>query len=132
MSGLTAQHLINAMEAIAPPELAEDWDNTGLILGDRTCELAGPVLLTIDLTEPVAEEAIELGASAIVSYHPPVFEPLRSLTADNARGRALLAAAARSMVVYSPHTALDAARGGMNDWLADGLLGEGTDRKSVV
>src|SRR5690606_7657155 len=72
--------LIAAMESIAPPTLAEEWDNVGLIAGDRQAELRGSVLLTIDLTTAVVTEAREMGAGAIVAYHPPIFRPVRSLT----------------------------------------------------
>lgn len=118
----TVADLINAIEAIAPPALAEPWDNTGLLLGDRDRTLDGPVLLTIDLTESVTNEAARARAGALVSYHPPLFAPISRLTGDTSQGRALLALARINAAVYSPHTALDAATGGITDWLADGLM----------
>jgi dinuclear metal center YbgI/SA1388 family protein len=114
--------LIAAMERLAPPTLAESWDNTGLILGDAAHTLDGPILLTIDLTESVVAEAIALGAAAVVSYHPPLFHAVKRLTTSTSQGRALLQLAAHEIAVYSPHTALDAAPDGMTDWLADGVL----------
>lgn len=111
--------LIGAMEGIAPPALAEPWDNVGLILGDRRAELRGAVLLTIDLSMAVVSEARQMNAGAIVAYHPPIFQPMRALTADTDKGAALLACAAAGMAIYSPHTALDAAAGGVADWLID-------------
>jgi dinuclear metal center YbgI/SA1388 family protein len=134
-SALTVRDLVLAMERIAPVHGAESWDNVGLMLGSAEAALgAGPVVLTIDLTEAVAAEALGRGAAAIVSYHPPIFEGLKRLTGETARGRALLACAAKGVAVYSPHTALDAAAGGMTDWLADGVL-DGTvkaDRRAIV
>ncbi|MFM9957959.1 MAG: Nif3-like dinuclear metal center hexameric protein [Phycisphaerales bacterium] len=109
--------LVAAMEAIAPPRLAEGWDNVGLLLGDSGATLDGPALLTIDLREAVVREAIEMDASAVVAYHPPIFAPIRRLTADTDSGRGLLALARAGVAVYSPHTALDAAEGGVTDWL---------------
>lgn len=120
--------LVAAMESIAPPWLAEDWDNVGLLLGSAHAPLAGPVLLTIDLTEAVLAEAIAQRAGAVVSYHPPIFEPLRAVNDRTAKGRVLLGAARAGIAVYSPHTAIDAAPGGLGDWLADAVLEPGRPR----
>lgn len=125
---MLVQDLITAMEAIAPPRYAEEWDNVGLVLGDAQRDLRGVVLLTIDLTESVVREARDMGAGAVISYHPPLFHPTRRITASNRTGRVLLAAIEAGLAVYAPHTALDGAPGGMSDWLADGLM----DRKGVV
>jgi dinuclear metal center YbgI/SA1388 family protein len=115
--------LIQAIEAFAPPTLAESWDAVGLQVGSPASPLNGPVLLTIDLTEPVLEEAIALKASVIVSYHPPIFEPLRQVTDRTPRQRIVLGAIQAGIAIYSPHTALDAAQGGVTDWLCEGLSG---------
>lgn len=115
--------LIVAVESIAPPALAEAWDNVGLILGDRSAALRGPAMLTIDLNDAVASEAIEHNAGAIVCYHPPIFMPIKRLTADSAHGRVLLRLLDAGIAVYSPHTALDAAVGGVTDWLLSVIAG---------
>jgi dinuclear metal center YbgI/SA1388 family protein len=115
--------LASAMERIAPLELAESWDNVGLLVGDAGRELRGPVMLTIDLTERVLGEAIAAGADAVVSYHPPLWEPLKRLTAATPRGRIILGAIESRLAIYSPHTALDAVEGGITDWLCEGLSG---------
>jgi dinuclear metal center YbgI/SA1388 family protein len=116
--------LIEVMEAIAPARLAEAWDNVGLIVGDPAHDLLGPVLLTIDLNEEVAHEALGRGAGAVVAYHPPIFEPLRRLTAaPGDPGRVILPLVAHGVAVHSPHTALDAAPGGVNDWLLEAVAG---------
>ncbi len=119
--------LIAAMEAIAPPSFAESWDNVGLILGrsDAPIGRGRPVLLTIDFTEDVLEEAKEASAAAVISYHPPVFHAVKRVVAEDARTRVALGAIEAGMAVYSPHTALDAAPGGMADWLCDMLAPEG-------
>lgn len=77
------------------------------------------LFLTVDLTEPVLAEALEHDADLIVSYHPPIFSGLKALTASSALGRTLLRTIRAGVGVYSPHTALDAAAGGMNDWLLE-------------
>lgn len=115
--------LVAAMERIAPPEFAESWDRVGLQVGARDSAIAGPVLLTIDLTEAVVAEAVEAGAGAIVSYHPPIFHELWSVTDATPKERVILAAARAGIAIYSPHTALDAAPGGTTDWLCEGLSG---------
>ncbi len=109
-----------AMARIAPLEFAAEWDNTGLLVG-RGSDEAGSILLTIDLTAAVLDEARAGGANMIVAYHPPIFDPLRSLTDRDPRQRVLLESARAGIALYSPHTALDAAPGGVNDWLAEGL-----------
>lgn len=119
----TVADLVRAMEAVAPLRHAASWDNVGLLLGDP----AGPlrsVLLAIDLTAAVAEEACTRGVSAVVAYHPPIFRPRKSITAADPQGRMLLSLARAGIAVHSPHTALDAAPGGLAEWIVRGL-GEG-------
>lgn len=134
MRRMRVQDLIDAMGTIAPLRFAEAWDNVGLLIGSPRRELRGPVVLTIDLTDAVIAECAAMKASAVVSYHPPIWDPLKRITDDpsrsaaDARGSIVLRAIEAGLAVYSPHTALDAAPGGMTDWLADGLL----DRKGVV
>ncbi len=128
--------LVAAVERIAPPELAEPWDNVGLLMGSRDARIAGPILLTIDLTEAVAEEAVRLKCGAVVAYHPPIFEALKRITDSTEAGRVAIRLLGAGIAVYSPHTALDAAPGGMTDWLAEGLLGPkdaggGGDRRAL-
>ncbi|MFA6046793.1 MAG: Nif3-like dinuclear metal center hexameric protein, partial [Phycisphaerales bacterium] len=115
--------LVAAMRQIAPLEYAEGWDKVGLLVGDAARALKGPVLLTIDLTERVLEEAIAAKSGAIIAYHPPIFEPLNRVTSATPRQRVVLRAIEHQIAVYTPHTALDAAPGGITDWLCEGLSG---------
>ncbi|MDX1682257.1 MAG: Nif3-like dinuclear metal center hexameric protein [Phycisphaeraceae bacterium] len=117
------QRLLETFNRIAPESLAEPWDKVGLHLGDPAWGIKS-ALLCIDLTEAVIDEAVEKGSRLVVAYHPPIFEGLERLTTDHWKSRALLKAAQKRIAIYSPHTALDAATGGVNDWLADGM-GEG-------
>jgi dinuclear metal center YbgI/SA1388 family protein len=121
---MTVAELERAMETIAPTRRAGDWDNVGLLAGGRDWP-AQHVLLTIDLTPAVLDEAIALNTQCIIAYHPPIFAPLKRITDDTWRAKLVLDAIARRIAIYSPHTALDAAPGGVNDWLARGL-GPGT------
>ncbi len=126
---MLVQDLINALEQFAPLEQAEEWDKVGLHVGTPDAELDGPVLLTIDLTEKVMDEAIGIGARVIIAYHPPIWEPISRLTGDTARGRVLLRAVENHISIYTPHTALDSAPGGVTDWLCEGLSGSTTPGK---
>ena len=107
-----------ALDEIAPPSLAQSWDNVGLILGDPA-GIVRRVLLCIDLTLPVVQEAIRGKFDFIVAYHPLIFKPIHRVRADSTGTDASVFHCARAgIAVYSPHTALDAADGGTNDVLA--------------
>jgi dinuclear metal center YbgI/SA1388 family protein len=130
----TVRTLMDAMERIAPLSMAESWDNVGLIAGSAGAPLRGGVAITIDLTAPVLEEAIARKASVIVAYHPPIWTALKHLT-DAEPGQALLLRAIEERIaIFSPHTALDGAGEGMNDWLAEGVTGGGAtgDRRALA
>ncbi|KAG5723260.1 NIF3 like protein [Termitomyces sp. T112] len=119
------------MERIAPLRLAESWDNVGLLLESPVEKsIKNRVLLTIDLTTAVLNEAIAKDASVIVSYHPPIFRGLKALTLKTPLQSTLLQCAAHGISIYSPHSALDSVSGGLNDWLADGIL-QGRENGSI-
>lgn len=114
--------VLASLEAFAPLGFAEPWDNVGLLLEPVPAIDAPPLsaaLLTVDLSEEVVAEAEALGAGLVVAYHPPIFQGLKRLRSSVPAERALLRCAARGIAIFSPHTALDAALGGVNDWLLD-------------
>ncbi|MBK8976149.1 MAG: Nif3-like dinuclear metal center hexameric protein [Planctomycetes bacterium] len=117
--------IVDVLQQLAPLQLAEDWDNVGLLLDPEPQRRVRAALLTIDLTEPVLDEALAARCELIVAYHPPIFRPLKRLAAASPGERVVLRAARAGLTIYSPHTALDACPGGVNDWLAEGL-GAGT------
>jgi len=117
---LNAASLSRALEQIAPIALAEPWDNVGLLIGERDWP-ADRILIAIDLTDAVLQEAIEARVNAIVAYHPPIFHALTRLSDASPEARRALRIAAAHIAVHSPHTALDAAPDGLNDWLARGF-----------
>lgn len=122
--------VLDGLREVAPEGLAEPWDKVGLQVGDPGQRVSRG-LLCIDLTEAVVAEAVEKKCQLIVAYHPPIFEPLTALTADGPwTQRRIYEAMRRGLAVYSPHTALDAVRGGTNDWLCDGL-GNATLRRAI-
>jgi dinuclear metal center YbgI/SA1388 family protein len=117
---MKTQELISAFETFAPTYLANDWDNVGLLVG--TPEWAADnILLTIDVSEAVLQEAVAMKTNAIVSYHPPIFHPLKSVTAKTHQERVVLDAILHRIAIYSPHTSLDVATGGVNDWIVEGI-----------
>ncbi|KAB5518222.1 GTP cyclohydrolase 1 type 2/Nif3 [Coniochaeta sp. 2T2.1] len=131
--------VVDAMRSLYPEELADrSWDNIGLLLSNLNLQSPSSsrpkVLLTNDLTIAVAEEAIRRSASVIVSYHPFLFRPIKSIGLADPHQRIILQLVQANIAVYSPHTAVDAAPGGMADWLADMLPGSSSSsaRKVVV
>ncbi len=112
------REVVAALEAIAPSVHAEAWDNVGLLAGDLTAEVRR-ALLCIDMMPAVVREAVRAKVQLVVSYHPPLFRPVSRLVEPSDRMEAGIHRCIRSgIAVYSPHTALDVARGGTNDVLA--------------
>jgi len=122
--------ITTAIEKIVPLELAQDWDNVGLLIGDPNSNVKN-ILLTIDVTKEVLSEAIKQKADLIVSYHPVIWDALKKITAEPPvkLGAKYLAPRStrglvyelirRGIAVFSIHTALDAVVGGVNDGLAE-------------
>jgi dinuclear metal center YbgI/SA1388 family protein len=113
--------LIAFLERFAPLDLAEEWDNVGLLVGDSS-QQAARVMTCLTLTPDVAREAIDQRAVLVVTHHPVLFRAVKRLTADEPQGKMLLDLIAAGIAVYSPHTAYDNAAEGINQQLA-GLLG---------
>ncbi len=118
--------LIDAMEKIAPTRFAEDWDNVGLLIGDPR-QAVTAAMLCIDYTGEVACEAAGAKCDCVIAYHPPLFTPIKRITAGGGSG-AIFDAIRRGVAIYSPHTALDVAAGGTNDMLADAIGISADDR----
>jgi dinuclear metal center YbgI/SA1388 family protein len=106
-----------AIEEIAPLQLAQDWDNVGLLIGDPRIDV-GSLLLTIDITKDVLSEAIKQKAELIIAYHPVIWDSLRKITIDGPGG-IVYELIRNGISVYSMHTALDSTIGGVNDGLAE-------------
>jgi dinuclear metal center YbgI/SA1388 family protein len=114
---LTVAAVVEYLEHFAPRDLAADWDNVGLLLGDRAATVER-VMTCLTVSPESADEAIESGANLIVTHHPVLFRPVKRLTTDNAEGRMLLGLLRAGVAVYSPHTAFDNTAGGINELLA--------------
>ncbi len=108
------------LESFAPARLAADWDNVGLLLGDRAASV-DRVMTCLTVTPESVAEAIDERAGLIVTHHPFPFHAVRRVTSDDAAGRMLLPLAAAKIAIYSPHTAFDSALAGINQRLAEGL-----------
>jgi dinuclear metal center YbgI/SA1388 family protein len=117
---LTIKTVAAFLEQMAPLQLAEDWDNVGLLVGDPGREVHR-VMTCLTITPATAAEAIDGKAELIVTHHPVPFQPVARLTTETTTGRLLLEVIAARIAVYSPHTALDSAREGINRQLAAGL-----------
>ncbi|KAJ8948197.1 hypothetical protein NQ318_010473 [Aromia moschata] len=119
--GIPLLELVEKLKEIAPLKLAESWDNVGLLVEPNKTSVIKTVLLTIDLTEDVVEEAIANSAGAIISYHPNIFRPLKCITQNHWKERILIKCIQNGIAVFSPHTTWDAMTNGVNDWLASAL-----------
>ncbi len=105
------------LDRFAPPRLAADWDNTGLLLGDAT-RPADRILTCLTVTPEVVAEAVADGAQMIVTHHPILFRGAKKLSSLTTEGRLLGPLMFTGIAVYSPHTAFDNCPGGVNDTLA--------------
>ena len=109
-----------AVERLAPLAMAESWDNVGLLIG-RADQMIERALLTVDVTMPVIEEAIETQASLLITHHPFPFQALKRLQTDTVAGAMLAKLIKHDIAVYAAHTNLDMADGGVNTALANVL-----------
>ena len=106
----------NFIDSIAPFATQESWDNSGFLVGDGEKEVK-KVLLALDATEDVLNEAAEIGADLIITHHPVIFGALKEFHPKNIA----FLAAEKGIAIISAHTCLDIADGGVNDCLAAAL-----------
>src|SRR5690625_4625043 len=106
------------MEKLAPRSFAYDWDNAGLQIGSYNQQVKR-VMVTLDVLEHVADEAIEQQIDLIISHHPLLFQPMKQIDIDTAKGRTLQKLIQHSITVYASHTNLDIAYGGVNNRLCE-------------
>jgi len=114
---MKVKDIADRIEKIVPLELAQDWDNVGLLIGDEQRN-AKNILLTIDITSDVVAEAKRLKTDLIISYHPVIWDGLKKITADGPSS-VVFDLLRSGIAVFSIHTALDSAIGGVNDGLAE-------------
>lgn len=114
---VTVAAVADFLERFAPSQIAAEWDNVGLLLGDRNAGLER-ILTCLTVTPEVVAEALQEGANLIVTHHPILFRGTKRLTTSNPEGRMVLALVQAGVSVCSPHTAFDNTAGGINDALA--------------
>lgn len=112
---------LKIMDSIAPLSMQEEWDNSGLQI-DYGNEEVERILVALEITGDIIEEAISKKANMIVVHHPLIFNPIRSIDHKSVEGDYLVRLIRNGIAVYASHTCFDAARNGNNDRLMD-LLG---------
>ena len=113
--------VIKAIEAVAPLKYQDEWDNSGLQVGFPDDEVKG-VLVCLDITEAVVDEAISKGCTMIVSHHPLLFHAMKQVSDVTYQQRCVTKALRNGLTIYSAHTSLDNAKGGVNYKIAE-LIG---------
>ena len=113
----TVGDILSYLETLAPRSMKMDWDNVGLLCGGKSRPVT-KVLVALDPFEEVCQEAARWGAELILTHHPLIFSPLKSVTDETSIGRAVQLLCANSISAINAHTNLDCAHGGVNDCLA--------------
>lgn len=110
------KEMLNFLYTVAPKNLACEFDNIGLLVGDEDADIKG-VLVSLDCFDEVIDRAEDLGANLIVTHHPVIFDGLKSVTADSLVYKLIR----KKISVISMHTNLDQTEGGVNDALAEAI-----------
>lgn len=120
MAAATVKDVYRAVDRLAPFCLQMDFDNAGFLVGRGGAQVTR-ALVALDITQDVVEEAVRWDCSLIVSHHPVIFQPARTVTDDTVTGQILLVLTEQKIAAICAHTNLDAAQGGVNDCLARAL-----------
>ena len=126
---MTVQQIYDLINARAPYETQDTFDNSGLLVGDPAAEVCG-IHVAMDLTQRVIDEAFAAGANLIVTHHPIMFAPIKQLVATDYESRLIMRLVRSGIAMIAAHTNLDKAPGGINDVLAqrlglENITGEG-------
>jgi len=116
----TVADIIQAMETIAPSSLAEDWDNVGLQVGQKNWPVK-KVWVSLDPSLDVVSNACQNDADILITHHPLIFKPLRSIDFGTPTGSIIHMAARHKMAIFTSHTNLDIVAEGLNDVLAEAI-----------
>ena len=120
MKRVTVREITDWLNAVAPFDAAEEFDNVGLLLGDPGAEVH-TLLFGLDATPALAREAVALGAELVVTHHPLIFHPLRHIDYTTPQGQAITTLVKHGVSLLSAHTNWDKAPGGVSDALAEAL-----------
>ena len=115
--------VIEFLNSLAPHNLAESYDNVG-VLCDRENDEVNKILLTLDTDFTVAKEAKNVGADLIVSHHPLIFNPIINVNSTNETGKTLRFLIKNDIALYAMHTNFDSVKGGLCDFLAEKIFGK--------
>lgn len=114
------QKILQVLEDIAPRELAEDWDNPGLLIGSPYRDVK-KILICLDVDNRIIDFACENKIDLIISHHPIIFNAIKHIRFDLPLGKRIEKLIRNEIMIFSAHTNLDAAHGGVNDVLAERL-----------
>lgn len=117
---MKVKNILEYLETLAPSYMKYDWDNVGLLCGSREKD-AKKILVALDPFMDVCEEAAQIGADLIVTHHPLIFRPCKSVTDEDPVGKSILYLISHGIAAVNAHTNLDCAPGGVNDTLAKTL-----------
>lgn len=117
---VTIEDVIKVLEDFAPLSAQEKWDNSGLCIGEPKTPLKG-VLIGLDCTESLVDEAVAMGANLIVTHHPLLFSGLKKISPEDPVGAAVIKAVSNGVAVYCSHTPSDKVRGGVSFAMAEKL-----------
>mgnify|MGYP001167542274 CR=1 FL=1 len=118
---MRVEEITNFLEEYAPLRYQESYDNCGLIVGDYTAEV-NSILITLDCTEEVLNEAISKECNLIIAHHPIIFNGIKKLNGSNYIERVIIKAIKYDIAIYSMHTNLDNVHNGVSARIADRLL----------
>ena len=117
MSQTTVHELVDYFQSLMPSELAEDWDNVGLLIGERE-KRVDKIMTCLTVTPASVKEAVDAEVDLIVSHHPLPFRAIKRITDETVPGQLLLRLIGNGIALYSPHTAFDSAQEGINQQLS--------------
>lgn len=115
---VTVENIVNVLEELVPPALAEKWDNVGLMVGRKSSEVKC-IMLALDITEEVVRQALKAGCQMIITHHPAIFKGLKNITDNDWQQKLLLTLIENKIAVYSAHTNLDSVGNGVNNSLVN-------------
>ena len=118
--GASVAQIIKILDKLAPPWLAEEWDNVGLQIGDPRRPVRR-IWVALDPSQEVVQAACKKSVDLLITHHPLIFRPLKSIDFDTADGAIIQMAAQHQLAIFSAHTNLDIVRNGVNDVLAQRL-----------
>lgn len=113
-------NIIKELEKNFPKQLAEKWDNVGLLVGDREQKIK-KIMILLDATEKAIDYAIEKNVDLIITHHPMIFSPLKSIDYSEIIGRKIIKLIKNEISLYTLHTNLDSAKDGLNEYIGNYL-----------